>query len=57
MILCKFQRWEFITEKLWSKFPLLADKIEEAADYTIMNKDYGKYDIYIISRINQFMLV
>ena len=35
MILCKFQRWEFITEKLWSKFPLLADKIEEEADYTI----------------------
>ena len=54
MILCKFQRWEFITEKLWSKFPLLADKVEEAADY---NKDYGKYDIYIISRISQFTSV
>ena len=38
-----------IDEKLWSKFPFLADKVEKAAD---SNKVGTKYDIYTISRIS-----
>ena len=35
--------------ELWSKLPFLADKVGKAAD---CNRDYGKYDIYIILRIS-----
>ena len=37
------------TGELWSKFPFQADKVEKAAD---SNRDCGKYDIHIISRIS-----
>ena len=37
------------TGELWSKFPFRADKVEKATD---SNRDCGKYDIYIISRIS-----
>ena len=36
--------------ELWSKFPFLADKVEMADN---SNRDWSKYDIYIIWRISQ----
>ena len=38
-----------LLKRKWSKFPFLADKVEKAAD---SNRDCGKYDINIISRIS-----
>ena len=38
--------------ELSSKFPLLEEKIEKAADLADCYRDYYKYDFYIISRIS-----